>query len=85
MCVKKSLTEKFYTYCVRHGWSVVYRLIRKFRELLGYEYCISYHNYIGYCIDSYPRSLEEAECYQSLYKEYYHYKEVEIFESKHLI
>lgn len=85
MELKKSLIERFYTFCVQNDWYVVRRLIHKMRELCGYKYCLSFHTPIGWCIDPYPRSLENAQCYESLYRKYYQYDEVEIVKTKYLL
>lgn len=85
MELKKSLIERFYTFCVQNDWYVVRRLIHKMRELCGYKYCLSFHTPIGWSIDPYPRSLENAQCYESLYREYYQYDEVEIVKTKYLL
>ncbi len=85
MELKKSLIERFYTFCVQNEWYAVRRLIHKMRELCGYKYCLSFHTPIGWSVDPYPRSLEDAQCYESLYREYYRYDEVEIVETKYLL
>lgn len=85
MELKKSLIERFYIYCIQNDWYVVRRLIHKMRELCGYKYCLSYHAPIGWGVDPYPRSLEDAQCYESLYREYYRYDDVEIVETKYLL
>ena len=85
MELKKSLIEKFYIFCIQKDWCTVERLIHKMRELCGYKHCLSFHTPIGWSIDPYPRSLEDAQCYESLYGEYYRYDEVEIVETKYLL
>lgn len=85
MELKKSLIERFYIYCIQNDWYVVRRLIHKMRELCGYKYCLSYHTPIGWSVDPYPRSLDDAQCYESLYREYYRYDDVEIVETKYLL
>lgn len=85
MELKTSLIERFYIYCTQNDWYVVRRLIHKMRELCGYKYCLSYHTPIGWGVDPYPRSLEDAQCYESLYREYYRYDDVEIVETKYLL
>lgn len=85
MELKKSLIERFYIYCIQNEWYAVRRLIHKMRELCGYKYCLSYHTPIGWSVDPYPRTLEDAQCYESLYREYYRYDDVEIVETKYLL
>ena len=85
MELKKSLIERFYIYCIQNDWYAVRRLIHKMRELCGYKYCLSYHTPIGWSVDPYPRSLDDAQCYESLYREYYRYDDVEIVETKYLL
>lgn len=85
MELKKSLMERFYTFCVQHDWRLIEMMIHKLRELCGYKYCLSFHTPIGWGIDPYPRSLEDAQCYESLYKEYYLYDKVEIVKTKYLL
>lgn len=85
MELKKSLIESFYIYCIQNDWYAVRRLIHKMRELCGYKYCLSYHTPIGWSVDPYPRSLDDAQCYESLYREYYRYDDVEIVETKYLL
>ena len=82
---KKSLMERFYIFCVQNDWRITKKLIHKVRELCGYKYCLSFHTPIGWSIDSYPRSLEDAQCYESLYIEYYNYDFVDIIEKKYLL
>lgn len=85
MELKKSLMERLYTFCVQNDWHVIRKLIHKVRDLCGYKYCLSFHTPIGWSVDPYPRTLEEAQCYESLYIEYYHYDEVQIVETKYLL
>lgn len=85
MELKKSLMERFYIFCIQNDWHMIKNLIHKVRELCGYKYCLSFHTPIGYCVNPYPRSMEDAQYYESLYREYFHYDEVRIVETKYLI
>ena len=85
MELKKSLMERFYTFCVQNNWNIIIHLIHKVRDLCGYKYCLSFLTPAGWCVNPYPRSLEDAQCYESLYIEYYHYDEVQIVETKYLL